>query len=63
MPCDAAEHQRMRRIHMAWAAIDAGQPQRIDALCDALPALRRWPAPIQKSGWQMRAAYWLTRTD
>lgn len=41
LPCDEAEQQRMRRIHMAWATIDAGQTRRTDALSDALPARRQ----------------------
>lgn len=50
LPRDDAEQQRMRRIHMAWATIDAGQTQRTDALSDALPARRRWPRSIRQSG-------------
>lgn len=41
LPRDEAEQQRMRRIHMAWATIDAGQSRRTDALDDALPASSR----------------------
>lgn len=40
LPSEDAEQQRMRRVHMARAMIDAGQPRRIDALGDALPAGR-----------------------